>query len=322
MAHSRSHEESWPELPIEAWGSTCDTLHMWTQIVGKTRLALSPFLNHWWQVPLYVSARGLTTSPIPYGERFFEVIFDLNGHNLFIHTSEGRTKALPLLERSVASFHEEYFRALRALDLDVHIWNMPVEVPDPIPFDEDEEHASYDPLWANRFFRALLQADALLKRFASGFQGKQSPVHFFWGSFDLAGTRFSGRPAPPRPGADRINREAYSHEVASFGFWPGRSGVCDAIFYAYAAPEPGGFASAKAAPASAGYLEPLREFVLPYEQVRRSATPGEDVLAFFQSVYEAASSAGWDKQALDRLPRPAQAAKGGGEHPPVHPAGE
>lgn len=320
MAIQPSHDELWPELPLAAWQPTYDTLHMWTQIVGKLRLSLAPHLNHWWQVPLYLSARGLTTSPIPYGERFFEIVFDLTGHNLFVHESSGRTKALPLVSRSVASFYDELQLALRALDLDTHIWPVPVEFPETIPFDEDQQHATYDPLWANRCFRVLLQADAALKEFSARFQGKQSPVHFFWGSFDLASTRFSGRPAPERPNADRINREAYSHEVMSFGFWPGTPGASDAAFYAYAVPEPPGFAAAQISPAQAAYSEPLHEFLLPYDQVRREAAPRERILEFCQSAYDAGASLGhWDRANLDRPPLPTLRGPGAEEHPPLHP---
>ncbi len=316
-------EESWPPLPLDAWRDTRDTLHMWTQIVGKVRLALAPHLNHWWQTPLYVSARGLTTSAIPYGDLSLELRFDLVDHNLRVETSDGRRRVLPLVPRTVRSFYEELMSALHALDVDVHVWRMPVEVQDPIPFDEDEEHDAYDAEAAHRFFRVLARCDQVLKAFAGRFVGKQSPVHFFWGSFDLASTRFSGRPAPERPEADRITREAYSHEVLSFGFWPG--GVTQAgaaseepVLYAYAAPEPAGFRDAAVEPAGARYDPSLANFLLPYELARTSAAPGETVLAFCESVYDAGARLGrWDRAALDARPLPG--GPGADEHLGVHP---
>ena len=293
--------EPWPALPVDAWAETRDTLHMWTQIVGKVRLALAPPLNHWWQVPLYVYPRGLTTSPIPYGELTFEVLFDLLDHNLFVHTSDGQLKAMPLIPRSVAAFYKEFLALLDSLDIHVHIWRMPVEVPNPIPFDEDEEHAAYDAEYASRFLRVLSETDTVLKEFAGRFLGKQSPVHFFWGSFDLAQTRFSGRRAPERAGADKVTREAYSHEVVSFGFWPGAAGMKDALFYAYAAPEPAGFKQARVRPPVASYDASLSEFVFPYEAMRRAASPRTALLEFFQDVYEAgAERGGWDRAELER----------------------
>jgi hypothetical protein len=305
--------EAWPELPLAEWLGTRHTLHMCTQVVGKVKLALAPSQNHWWQVPLYVTPRGLTSGPVPYGERSLELTFDLVDHELVIHTSEGRLKALPLLPRSVATFYDEVMLALRALDVEVRIWRMPVEVPEPIPFDEDNLHTEYDPTWANRFWRVLLQTDAALRVFAGDFQGKASPVHFFWGSFDIAYTRFSGRPAPERPGADHVTREAYSHEVMSFGFWPGGGVVDDAAFYAYAIPEPDGFSAARVAPAAARYVPELSEFILPYGAVRTSAAPRDALLAFFRSTYDAgATLGGWDRDALERRSNGSETA--GGRH--------
>ena len=314
---------AWPPLPLDGWKETRDTLHMWTQVIGKIRLALSPRLNHWWHAPLYVTARGLTTSSMPCDTRTVEIRLDLLDHNLRVDASDGRRRLLPLLPRTVRSFHEELLAALHALDVDVHVWRMPVEVPDPIPFDEDEVHRAYDPDAASRFFRVLARTDEALKSFAGGFVGKQSPVHFFWGSFDLAQTRFSGRRAPERPGADRITREAYSHEVLSFGFWPGGAlpggvSVDEPIFYAYAAPEPAGFRDAAARPAAVRYDARLSEFVLPYEAVRRGASPRDALLAFCESVYDAgATLGGWDRAALDAKPPPPS--REAAVHPGLHP---
>jgi uncharacterized protein DUF5996 len=305
MNHSGKHVMSdhpvcWPSLPLEAWKDTCATLHMWTQIVGKVRLALTPKVNHWWNVPLYVSSRGLTTSPIPYDSRIFEIEFDFLRHKLCISTNDGQTRELFLTQRSVADFYREFMATLQEMGLEVKIWKMPVEIPDPIPFDEDTTHASYDPEYANRFWRILVSTDDVLKEFRSRFIGKSSPVHFFWGSFDLAVTRFSGRRAPERKDADVITREAYSHEVISVGFWPGSGDVKDTAFYAYAAPEPGGFSTAKVRPEAAFYHPQLKEFVLMYEDVRRAKSPTAALLDFAQSTYEAGAILGkWDRQALE-----------------------
>jgi hypothetical protein len=297
-------DEAWPELRLAAWQDTCATLHMWTQIVGKVRLALSPHFNHWWQVPLYVSARGLTTSPIPYDRHTFEIQFDLVAHRLEIVTSWGETESIPLAPRSVADFYREFFSRLDELDIEVRIWPMPVEIPNPIRLDQDRTHASYDPEYAQRFWRILVSADEIFKEFRAGFIGKASPVHFFWGSFDLAVSRFSGRRAPPRPGADSITREAYSHEVSSVGFWPGGGAVSDAAFYAYQAPEPAGYSSSRIRPESASYSSQLHEFVLPYEDVRVSGSPRETLLDFLESTYETgATLANWDRGALERPAR-------------------
>jgi hypothetical protein len=313
--------DPWPELPLAEWVGTRDTLHMCTQVVGKVKLALAPAQNHWWQVPLYVTPRGLTTGSVPYGERALELAFDLVDHELVIQTSEGRMKALPLLPRSVATFYDEVMLALRALDVEVRIWRMPVEVPQPIPFDEDKVHTEYDATWANRFFRVLLQTDGALRVFAGDFQGKASPVHFFWGSFDMAYTRFSGRRAPERPGADHITKEAYSHEVLSFGFWPGGGVVDDAAYYAYAVPEPEGFSAARLEPEGARYVPDLREFILPYEAVRFSETPRETLLAFFRTAYDAgARLGGWDRDALERRANRADDDGGARHHRPEEPS--
>jgi hypothetical protein len=298
-------DRRWPALPLEAWEPTRATLHMWTQIVGKIRLALSPYMNHWWQVPLYVTARGLTTSPIPYDEETFEIAFDFIDHNLLIQKSDGAAKMLHLAPRSVAEFYTELMAALRSMDIAVKIWTMPVEIPDPIPFDQDRTHASYDPDYANRFWRILVASDQILKEFRGRFIGKARPVHFFWGSFDLAVTRFSGRRAPRHPGGiahlpDAITREAYSQEVSSLGFWPGNDQVPTALFYSYAYPSPDGFAEAKVKPADAYFHPQLREFVLPYDKVRRVESPDEAILEFAQSAYDAASSlAKWDRAAFE-----------------------
>jgi hypothetical protein len=266
--------ELWPALPLAAWEPTRATLHMWTQIVGKVRLALSPHQNHWWQVPLYVSARGLTTSAIPYNGGVFEIEFDFVDHVLVIRRGDGPARLLALAPKSVAAFHAELMAALRSLGIAVKIWTMPVEIPNPIAFDKDETHASYEPEHANRFWRALVSADSVLKEFRGRFIGKCSPVHFFWGSFDLAVTRFSGRRAPPIPNADRITREAYSHEVSSVGWWPG-----DAT----------------------KFNTQLSQFLLMYDDARSAPSPREAVLEYCQSTYEAAANlAKWDRAALER----------------------
>jgi hypothetical protein len=293
-------ENGWPELPLDAWKDTCTTVHLWTQIVGKVRLALSPHINHWWEVPLYVNSRGLTTSPIPYANRAFEVQFDFLEHRLFITVNDGQAKSIPLRPQSVAAFYAEFMSALRSLGIEIRIWPMPVEIPDPIRFDRDQQHASYDRMYVERFWKILILVDAILKRFRSGFIGKHSPVHFFWGSFDLASTRFSGRRAPERPGADPITRDAYSHEVISAGFWPGGGDVKGAAFYAYAAPEPNGFQTASVRPAQAFY-SPLGEFLLMYDDVRVSANPEEAIMEFLGSTYEAAANLGeWPRAELEQ----------------------
>jgi Family of unknown function (DUF5996) len=300
-AQPAAGSEVWPALHLSEWANTCATLHMWTQIVGKVRLALSPLVNHWWEVPLYVSARGLNTSPIPYKGRVFEVEFDFIDHQLTITTCENDVAIIPLEPRSVADFYAEFMAALRSLNIEVKIWPMPVEIPNPIRFDQDRTHKSYDPEYAHRFWRILVNVDSVFKEFRAGFIGKNSPVHFFWGSFDLAVSRFSGRRAPERPGADRVTREAYSHEVISAGFWPGGGAVTDTAFYAYAAPEPAGYGGRDVRPAKAFYNEEMHEFFLNYEDVRTSESPRNALLEFCQSTYDAgADLAKWDRANLER----------------------
>jgi hypothetical protein len=305
--------ECWPPLPLASWKDTCNTLHMWTQIVGKLRLALTPRVNHWWNVPLYVSARGLTTSPIPYGPRVFEVEFDFLDHQLKIQCSDGSARQLQLAPRSVADFYAEFMSALRALSIEAHIWKMPVEVADPIPFDQDRVHASYDAESVRKFWRILVSVDEVFKMFRTGFVGKSSPVHFFWGSFDLAVTRFSGRRAPERNDPDPILRkimaEAYSHEVISAGWWPGSDPMKDAAFYAYAAPAPQGLGEQPVRPEKAFYDQGLGEFLLMYDDVRRANSPTAALMEFLQSTYEvAAKLAKWDREALERALQPAAGA--------------
>ena len=290
----------WPELHLSDWSATRDTLHMWTQIVGHIRMVLSPPINHWWHVTLYVTARGLTTSPIPYGDHTFEIHFDFLAHQLVIATSRNEWRALKLEPKSVADFYKELMRLLNELGIQVKIHGKPDEVPDPIPFAEDRVHHSYDPEYARRFWQVLVATDSVLKEFRGRFIGKCSPVHFYWGSFDLCCTRFSGRRAPERPGADAITREAYSHEVISVGFWPGSGPVNDAAFYAYAAPEPQGFRSARVLPNSASYNEAPGEYILMYKDLCRAPDPKQALLDFAQTTYEAgATLAGWNRAELE-----------------------
>jgi hypothetical protein len=292
--------QTWPELILEEWQDTLATLHMWTQIVGKIRMKQTPLVNHWWNVPLYVSARGLTTSAMPYEDRIFEIEFDFIDHRLRIECSDGALTMFPLRSQSVADFYQELMSTLHGLGIDVKIWPMPVEIPNPIRFDQDQVHKSYDAEYVNRFWRALVCIDGVFKDFRARFIGKVSPVHFWWGSFDHAVTRFSGRPAPPREGADKITIEAYSHEVISHGFWPGGNGV-QAAFYSYTAPEPEGLAESKIKPATAFYSQDMKEFLLPYDAVRQSPSPEEALMDFLQSTYEAgADLARWDRTALER----------------------
>jgi hypothetical protein len=302
-----NRDDQWPDLPFEKWKDTCATLHMWTQIVGKIRLAQTPWINHSWHVTLYLTARGLTTSPIPHGPSTFEITFDFVDHQLRIDSSDGGQRAIELRPRSVADFYRAVMSALTELELPVSINTMPNEIQDPIRLDRDEEHRSYDAKYANRFWRVLVQADRVFKDFRSDFCGKCSPVHFFWGSFDLAVTRFSGRAAPPHPGGiphlpDAITREAYSQEVSSLGFWPGGGLVPMPIFYSYAYPEPPGFAQARVRPDAASYNAQLREFILPYDAVRAADSPDDMLLDFARSTYDAASSlAKWDRVALKEI---------------------
>jgi hypothetical protein len=300
---------AWPQLPLSAWADTRDTLHLWTQVVGKVRLALAPMINHWWQVPLYVNARGLTTSLMPYGDRGVEATFDFHRHRLTISTTDGASRDVALAPRSVADFYSEVMARLAELGVPVQINPDPVEVPIVIPFPDDSEHAAYDAGYAHRFWLSLVQAHRVLTVFRGRFTGKVSPVHFFWGAFDLAVTRFSGRAAPRHPGGlpntpDRVTREAYSHEVSSCGYWPG--GAEQGIFYAYAYPEPAGFCDRPVEPAAARYDSDLGEFVLPYATVRAARDPDATLLAFTESTYEAAADlAGWDRVALERARAPA-----------------
>ena len=301
MSDLQIDSKRWPELMWSKWQGTADTLHMWTQIVGKTRLALSPLQAHWWNVPFYVSARGLSTSAMPWGSEMLEIEFDFVSHNLLFRLSSGASLSLPLRAQTVADFYAEYQRALAVLGVSVHIHPTPVEVQSPIPFAEDREHASYNPEYANGFWRALVHIDQIFQQFSSRFIGKVSPVHFFWGSFDLAVTRFSGRTAPPRKNADAITREAYSHEVISAGFWPGNGGFGDAAFYCYAAPEPAGLAEKPIEPAAAQYNRTLGEFILKYDDVRVLSSPDNALLSFLQSSYSAAADlANWDRNSLER----------------------
>jgi hypothetical protein len=300
----------WPALPLEAWSDTCATLHLWTQIVGKIRLAQTTWTNHSWHVTLYVTSTGLTTSPIPYEKRTFEIAFDFIAHELRIITSDGARGRVPLEAQSVATFHRRLMAALSALGIRVVIYGKPNEVAEAIPFAEDEVHRAYDPEYVNRFWRVLVQTDRVLKRFRARFIGKCSPVHFFWGAPDLAVTRFSGRTAPEHPGGipnlpDRVAREAYSHEVSSVGFWAGGGAIAYPAYYAYAYPEPSGFPAGPVSPAGAFYSTDLKEFILPYDAVRTADSPDDALLAFAQSTYEAAANLGkWDRSALERSEGP------------------
>ena len=297
---------TWPSLPLKQWKDTCATLHMWTQIVGKIRAEFTPLVNHWWNVPLYVNARGLTTSLIPYGDRPFEISFDFLAHELVLQVTDGARAALPLSPMPVADFFHKVMDMARSSGIQVKFWPMPVEVPDPIPFDRDDVHTSYDPQAVRKFWKILLNVQSVFEDFRSNFIGKCSPIHFFWGSFDLAVTRFSGRRAPERLGADPVTREAYSHEVSSVGFWPGSGNEGDPAFYSYTAPEPPGFSGWPVRPAAARYDGQLREFILMYDEVQRSASPGATLLDFCQSTYEAGATLGkWDRNALERQPETA-----------------
>jgi hypothetical protein len=304
---NEEREKFWPSLPFAEWEKTAATLHMWTQIIGKIRLTQTPWINHSWHVTLYVTSRGLTTSPIPHGLHTFEINFDFIDHELRIVKSDGAVRILELRPQSVAKFYGEVMNALTALALPVTINTTPNEIQDAIPFERDETHRSYDRNYANRFWRVLVQTDRVFKDFRSRFCGKCSPVHFFWGSFDLAVTRFSGRPAPPHPGGvphlpDAITREAYSQEVSSLGFWPGGGPLPMPVFYSYAYPEPAGFAQTEVRPDAASYNAQLREFILPYDAVRTADSPDDVLLDFAQSAYDAASKLGkWDRAALEEV---------------------
>lgn len=301
-----TRHDTWPALPLDAWRDSYATLHLYSQIVGKTRLALAPMENHWWQVALYVTSRGLTTSPMPAGQFTLQVDFDFVDHQLVARTSGGASASIALEPRTVADFYAEYMKLLRELGAPVKIWPVPVELAEFTPFADDRQHASYDSEAVTRFWRVLVQVNRVLRAFRGRFIGKASPVHFFWGSFDIAATRFSGRLAPPHPGGapnvgDWVMREAYSWEVSSAGFWPGGGGVDEPAFYSYAYPEPAGFADALVKPEAAYYDTTMREFVLPYEAVRLAPDPDGALMAFLQSTYEAAADlAGWDRSTLER----------------------
>jgi len=288
-------------LPLASWKDTFATLHMWTQIVGKVRLKLCPLVNHWWNVPFYLTARGLTTSAMPYAGGTVEIHFDFTAHQLLLETSAGRVLTIALQPQSVAEFYQKFMAALADLGVSCKIWTRPSEIADPIPFEQDHAHASYDPDAVHNFWRILVWTDQILKEFRAGFLGKASPTHFFWGGFDLAATRFSGRRAPERPGADSITKEGYSHEVSSAGFWPGGGDITAPAFYAYAAPEPPGFAERKVRPSAAFYHPQLKEFILMYDDVRTAASPKTALLEFLQSTYDAAADLGnWDRKNLER----------------------
>ena len=304
MRSDASGNETLPALPFDSWSDTLATLHMWTQIVGKVRLKLCPLVNHWWNVPLYVTARGMTSAAMPYKGRAIEVRFDFIEHTLTIETSEGRVVTMALVAESVAEFYKKFMAALAELDVTVRIWTMPREVPNPTPFEQDRAHAAYDPVAVHKFWRILVWVDQVLKEFRAGFEGKASPVHFFWGSFDLAVTRFSGRVAPERPGADAVTREAYSHEVSSAGFWLGGGDIKGPAFYSYAAPEPPGFAEQRVRPQAAFYHPQMKEFLLMYDDVRAATSPKTALMEFLQSTYDAAADCGkWDRKALERSNR-------------------
>jgi hypothetical protein len=299
--HSSPSVQTLPALPFDSWKDTLATLHMWTQVIGKVRLELCPLVNHWWNVPLYVTVRGLTTSPMPYGDRTIEVCFDFIEHKLLIDSCEGEHCELALRAQSVAEFYQSFMAALSGLGVAVKIWTTPCEIPDPIPFEKDNVHSSYDAESAHQFWRLLAWVDSVFKEFRAPFLGKVSPVHFFWGSFDLAVTRFSGRRAPDRPGADSITREAYSHEVSSAGFWPGGGDIKGPAFYSYASPEPAGYAEQRALRASAFYHPQMKEFLLMYDDVRSADSPKAALMEFLQSTYDAAANLGkWDRKALER----------------------
>ncbi|MEO8295189.1 MAG: DUF5996 family protein [Gemmatimonadota bacterium] len=301
--------EKWPQLPLSEWHDTKDTLHLWMQVVGKVRLALAPMVNHWWQVPLYVSGRGLTTSAMPCGEGAVEITFDFPESVLRVETSWEKSADVSLEPKTVALFYREVLEALSGVGVPVHIWPQAVELPDVIRLDRDEAHHTYDAGAALRFWHLLVQADRVLHEFRGRFLGKCSPVHFWWGSFDLSCTRFSGRKAPEHPGgvphlADWVTREAYSHECISAGWWPGGDPLSEPVFYAYAYPEPAGCSNAKILPESGGYNSEMREWLLPYEAVRTAADPDALLLAFLQSTYSAAADlGGWDRLALERASR-------------------
>jgi hypothetical protein len=303
---SQVPNSQWPDLPLAAWSDTCDTLQLWTQIVGKVRIALTPLINHWWNATFHVTARGFAAPAMPYRGRTFDVVFDFVQHRLNIETSDGRVEALELKPMAVADFYAAFMAALRRLGIDVHIWTMPSEIENAIPFEKDRTHAQYDPVHVQKFWQAALQADRVMTEFRARFLGKASPVHFFWGSFDLAVTRFSGRTAPPPQSvtpnvASRVMAEAYSHEVSSCGFWPGNGGYGRAAFYVYAYPEPEGYGDARLKTAGGFYDKNVGQFILPYDAVREAGDPDALLLGFLQETYAAAADlAKWDRKALER----------------------
>ena len=301
-----SEKAIWPDLPLAAWSETCDTLHLWTQIVGKMRIALTPLINHWWNATFLVTGRGLAAPAMPYAGRALDVIFDFVNHRLIIETSDGGVESIALKAMAVADFYNEFMQRLQRLGIGIHIRTMPSEIENAIPFNQDRIHAQYDPVYAQKFWLALLQANRVMNEFRARFIGKASPVHFFWGSFDLAVTRFSGRTAPPPTGAAPhvarwVIAESYSHEVSSCGFWPGNGGYGRAAFFVYAYPEPAGYGDTRLATAEAFYDQELGQFILPYGAVRASDDPDRLLLGFLQETYEAAAElAGWDRKALER----------------------
>jgi hypothetical protein len=303
---STEPNSQWPGLPLAAWSGTCDTLQLWTQIVGKVRIALTPLINHWWNATLYVTSRGLAAPAMPYRGRTFDIVFDFVNHRLDIETSDGRVETITLKPMAVADFYAAFMAALRRLGIDVHIWTMPSEIENAIPFEKDRTHAQYDPVYVQRFHHALLQIDRVMAEFRARFLGKASPVHFFWGSFDLVVTRFSGRAAPPPKGttphaATWVMAEAYSHECSSCGFWPGNGGYGRAAFYVYAYPEPEGYGEARLTTAGAFYDKNVGQFILPYDVVRAAREPDALLLGFLQETYAAAADlAKWDRKALER----------------------
>ncbi len=307
-------KENWPSLSWPAWKDSCTTLHLWLQIIGKIKTGLSPFVNHWWNVALYVTSRGLTTSPIPFRDLNFQMDLDFINHALVITTTRGDTRTIELKPRSVADFYNTLMSTLRSLGIEVSFWTTPVEISERIPFETDNQHSAYDPEYVNRHWRVLVQADRIMKLFRSRFIGKASPVHFFWGSFDMAASRFSGRTAPPHPGSPNVSRsvmlEAYSHEVYSCGFWAG-AGLGEPAFYAYAYPVPQGYKTSRVQPEEAYYNNDFGEFILPYEAARSAPSPDDKILSFFQSTYEAAANlARWDRAALERHQEYSRSASG------------
>jgi uncharacterized protein DUF5996 len=303
-----SAQSPWPDLPFAAWRDTCDTLLLWTQIVGKVRIACTPLINHWWNATFDVTSRGLLAPAMPYRGRTFDIVFDFAEHRLRIDTSDGRAQVLALQPMTVAEFYASFMQALARLEIDLHIWTMPSEIEGAIPFDQDRTHAQYDRVYVERFWQALVQVNRVLNEFRTRFIGKVSPVHFFWGGLDLAVTRFSGRTAPPLKGetpnvAKWVMDEAYSHEVSSCGFWPGNGGYGRAAFYVYAYPEPDGYGATRLKTAEAAYDSKLGQFILPYDAVRQARDPDAQLLGFLQETYEAAAELGkWDRKALERQP--------------------